>query len=187
MQNDEDWIDYTGPHWVTQRVLARRLEVSDRRIRQMEKSYVLPEAREGRYHLATCEQRYALYRVSVEAKVFSERGLIWRDFEVKLESDGRRLEGLMSAAMSETSTQEQIRAASLAWQRFWSDTRFMTMCWSKSEAERDLFLMLWKQREDDGLRQLIGRGVEFLAEQTGLTFLEVESQPLAGCNANEAR
>jgi hypothetical protein len=186
MRNDKQWIDYTGPHWVTQRVLARRLEVSDRRIRQMEKMHILPEARLGRYHSPTCEQRYALYRVSVEAKVFSERGLVWRDFEVELESDGRHLESLMSAAMSETSTQEQIRAASVAWQTFWSDTRFMTVCWSKSEAERDFFLMLWKQKEDDGLRSLMGRGVEFLAEKNGLTFEEVESQLLTGCSADEA-
>jgi hypothetical protein len=46
-----------------------------------------------------------------------------------------------------------------------SDLRFVTATRSGGEAERALFMGLWQEREDHGLRLLIGRVAELVAAE----------------------
>lgn len=50
-----------------------------------------------------------------------------------------------------------MRAASLAVQANGESLRFVTACKSKTPAERDMFLAIWKREEDQALGNLIYR------------------------------
>jgi hypothetical protein len=61
----------------------------------------------------------------------------------------------MATALRPAASRLQLHAASIGVQRLFSDLSFMTVCGSKSPAERDLFLALWREKEDRSLGALL--------------------------------
>jgi|SRR5215203_5648690 len=82
----------------------------------------------------------------------------------ELVRDAKRTERLVAAALKPGATGPQMRAASIATQRLYGDMAFMTRCRSRGPAERDLFLGLWREKEDHALGQLVAAASELACE-----------------------
>jgi hypothetical protein len=141
---------------VDQRTLARELNVTDRRVRQMVEEFILPDARDGLYDLDLCSGRYQLYRNG------SERD--WDRFFDQVLDDVQESSRLLDAALKPTSAMDAVTAASKAVQTTYRDMRFMTAVKSKTDSERELFFGLWKREEDNALRLLLSRACTLLGE-----------------------
>ena len=116
--------------------------ISPRRVRQLVAEGILPGSDEaGTYDVQRCADRHALFLARHDAAA-------WSGFDEQLVRDTRRVERLLAAALRTAASGPQLRAASLAVQRLFADLSFMTRCRSKTPAERDLFLGLWRERED---------------------------------------
>jgi hypothetical protein len=136
---------------VNQIELAAELGLTDRRVRQLSKDCILPEPHhaDGLFDLALCRERFELYRDG------SDRD--WEDFYRDLEDDTKKTKTLFERAISDAGTADDVRAASLAVQANGESFRFVTACKSKTSAERDMFLGIWKREEDQALGGLIYR------------------------------
>ena len=137
----------------SQTALASELGVSPRRVRQLIAEGILPAARAGAYDVQRCVERHELYLARHD-------GAAWEAFEDRLVRDARRAERLLAAALRPAAGGPQLRTASVATQRLFSDLSFMTRCRSKTPAERTLFLELWREREDRALGVLVARACE---------------------------
>ena len=137
----------------SQTALASELGVSPRRVRQLIAEGILPAARAGAYDVQRCLERHELYLARHD-------GAAWEAFEDRLVRDARRAERLLAAALRPAAGWPQLRTASVATQRLFSDLSFMTRCRSKTPAERTLFLELWREREDRALGLLVARACE---------------------------
>lgn len=120
---------------VTQKALAARLGVTDRRVRQLIERNILPAANHaGRYEFDECERRYHLYSTGAPFE--------WNTFIDELEADGRRLTSLRAAAHSPKAKLAEIGVygrATLAW---FSRLKFAQACRIKSETELALISRL---------------------------------------------
>jgi hypothetical protein len=145
---------------VTQKQLAAELALTDRRVRGLIKEGILPTADEnGRYDAQHCRERYRLYQSRTDASA-------WMEFEDNLVQQARKAERLLNRALSPRSTEPQLRDASVTVQRLMSDMRFMVTCRSRSDAERDFVLEMWRDREDFALGALGARAADLLGAGT---------------------
>jgi hypothetical protein len=134
-----------------QTALASELGVSPRRVRQLIAEGILPGPNEaGTYDLERCVQQHALFLARHDAGA-------WAPFEDRLLRAARRVERLLATAVRPAASGPQLQAASVAVQGLFSDLSFMTVCRSKTPAERDLFLRLWREKENRALGALVAR------------------------------
>jgi hypothetical protein len=141
----------TTPNDVSQMAVAAELAISPRRVRQLIGEGVLPGPdAAGCYNVQRCADRHALFLSRHDAAA-------WSSFEEQLVRDTRRVERLLATALRPAASGPQLRAASIAVQRLFADLSFMTRCRSKTPAERDLFLGLWREKEDRALGALVSQ------------------------------
>jgi hypothetical protein len=144
-----------SPKYATQKRLAAHFGVTGRRVRQLIEAHIFPSARDRHYDLAICRERYDLFRNKRDRTG-------WDDFYRSLEARIGKTEKLIGAALEPTSKAIQVREASRAVQDVFSDLRFITAVRSKSDAERELFLGLWCEREDAALGILLSRAAALI-------------------------
>jgi hypothetical protein len=141
---------------VTQQQLAAELGITGRRVRQLVEAHIFPQAQNRNYDLALCRERYDLFRTKHDTRA-------WDELYTDLEACAKQAEELIEAALDPTSTAMQVYEASRTVQELFSDLRFITAARSKSEAERELFLELWRGKEHDALQALRGRAEDLVA------------------------
>jgi hypothetical protein len=154
------------PAFVSQKALALRLELTERRVRQMVDEKVLSEPRNGRFDLALCLERYRLFR--------SKDPEAWADVLDRLGRDAAEFDELVTAALRPISKRAELTAASCAVQRLFSDLNFISAVKSRTDAERQFFWSVWCEKEDRLLGLLLGRAFEIIALATGMTFDQVQ-------------
>jgi hypothetical protein len=141
---------------VSQIELARDLNLTDRRIRQLVTERILPPARDEGFDLELCRQRYGLYSSG------SERD--WALAFDAAEDLARNASDLNDRAFADGAAPADVTAASTAIQASTSMMNFLTASRSKSEAERALFWGLWDREERQALGALLARGMQLLGE-----------------------
>jgi hypothetical protein len=141
---------------VNQQSLAQELGVSDRRVRQMVDSFVLPQPHhdDGGYDLAVCRERYELYRNGSPED--------WNDFFDETIDLAKETEKLVDRALSDSGTLADTRLASQNTQSDFARMNFITACRSQSQAEKDFFHPLWRREEDRILGGLLYRSMELM-------------------------
>jgi hypothetical protein len=141
---------------VNQQSLAQELGVSDRRVRQMVDSFVLPQPHhdDGGYDLALCRERYDLYRNGSPDD--------WSEFFDETIDLAKETEKLVDRALSDAGTLEDTKLASLRTQSDIARMHFITACRSHSQAEKDFFHPLWRREEDRMLGGLLYRSMELM-------------------------
>lgn len=90
----------------------------------------------------------------------------WTEFENRLLDNARRAERALSIALKANSTERQVQAGSIVVQGLFEELRFMTVCRSRSQAERDFITEVWRDREDRALGLLVARAFEILGAPT---------------------
>ncbi|WP_157961403.1 hypothetical protein [Microvirga flavescens] len=148
--------------WVTQKTLSNELGVTDRRIRQMVADRILPEPRDGRFHLPSCMARYQLFRHGQRED--------WFAFWEQLKEDAEHTQALVDEALNPASTIDQVREACRATENLFSDIRFDIAAKSKTGAERELFSQVWEERENRLMGLIVSRGIEIVAAERGIEF-----------------
>lgn len=141
---------------VNQQELAQELGVSDRRVRQMIDSFILPQPHhdDGGYDLALCRERYDLYRNGSPDD--------WSEFFDETIDLAKETEKLVDRALSDAGTLEDTKLASLRTQIDIARMHFITACQSKSQEERNFFHPLWRREEDRILGGLLYRSMELM-------------------------
>jgi hypothetical protein len=159
------------PAFASQKALALRLELTDRRIRQLVDEKVLPEPRDGRFDVARCFERYRLFR--------SKDPDAWAEYFDQVTRDAGEVEKLVAAALEPSSKKAEVTAASCAVQSVVSDLEFITAARSKTDGEREFVWSIWRAKADEALRLLLGRAVTIIAAESGRTVAEVQDALLA--------
>jgi hypothetical protein len=141
---------------VNQLELAAELGVSDRRVRKMVDSFILPQTHhdDGGYDLALCRERYDLYRNGSPED--------WNDFFDETIDLAKETEMVVDRALSDAGTLADTRLASLSTQNDFARMHFITACRSQSQAEKDFFHPLWRREEDRVLGGLFYRSMELM-------------------------
>jgi hypothetical protein len=141
---------------VNQQELAQELGVSDRRVRQMIDSYILPQPHhdDGGYDLALCRDRYDLYRNGSAED--------WEEFFDETIDLAEATEKVVARALSDEGTLADTRLASQSTQNDIARMHFITACRSKSQEERNFFHPLWRREEDRILGGLLYRSMELM-------------------------
>lgn len=123
--------------WVNQTELATTLDITIRRVRQLIGCRILPEDRDGKWHLPTCSERYTIYTRK------SERDLdnISYDVEQRAKQLHELLDKLVDAVNDKQRRALLPKAAALH-QEVFETLVFIMSAWSKSERERALMLRL---------------------------------------------
>lgn len=153
---------------ITQKALAQALGVTDRRIRQMVDEGLLPEARDGRWDLPTCQDRYRLYRDGTESE--------WNRFFYQVERQAEEVERLMAEALKPSADLKAVQAASVAAQAMFSDLRFVEAAKATGRAERDFLRTIWREKEGETIGALYARLQELVEGGTAApTFDEAEA------------
>lgn len=138
---------------VNQQQLAAGLGVTDRRIRQLVEQRILPPAdSEGCYDLATCRERYELYRSGNERD--------WSDFYRDAEAGIHETAAIFERAFADGATVADVKRASEAVSADMARAHFISAAKAKSQAEADLFKIIWDREEKHALGQLLYRGME---------------------------
>lgn len=144
------------PVFVSQIELAKDLNVTDRRVRQLVTERILPPARDEGHDLALSRERYRIYSSGSERdwdKLFDEA------------EDAARLAGELSdRAFAADAGLEDIKAASIAIQRSTVLMSFLTACRAKSDEERRLFWNWWDKEEGQALSGLLAHAMTFIGK-----------------------
>jgi hypothetical protein len=142
--------------FVSQIELAKDLNLTDRRIRQLVEERILPPVRDEGHDLALSRERYRIYSSGTERdwdKCFDEA------------EDAARLAGeLNDRAFNDGAGLEDVKAASIAIQRSTALMSFLTACKSKSDAERRLFWNLWDREEGQALSGLLAHAMKLMGK-----------------------
>ena len=167
--------------FVSQLALARDLNLSDRRVRQLVAERILPPPRDEGHDLDLSRQRYKLYSNGSE-----------RDWELafdEAEDLARMASDLNAKAFADDAVPEDVTVASRAVQASTTMMAFLTGAKSKSQSERDLFWGIWDREEHQALGALLARGMELM----GATHLvmddgrRIEVHPPAVATNRKAR
>lgn len=168
------------PRLVTQKELARTLNVTDRRIRQMEDEFILPPAGlDGRYDAELCAQRYAIFR--------SDRADGVERILAEIEYDAATVDLLVNDEARAPRTREEIQEASRKVLALFSALRFALVCMHrKDDFPRQAMLQTFQSLENDCLRALMPRAIQLIADEVGVSFEEASAQLAAQCAAEPA-
>ena len=154
------------PIFVSQIELARDLNLTDRRIRQLVDERILPPPRDEGHDLELSRERYRLYSNGSD-----------RDWERCFDEaeDAARLAGeLNDRAFDGDAGLEDVKAASIAIQRSTVLMSFLTACKSKSDAERKVFWSFWDREEGQALSALLAHAMKLM----GRTHLRTDDGEL---------
>ena len=138
----------------TRKEVAAALGLTERRVRQLIASQILPEeGTDGGFDLPICETRYDLYHDGSAAE--------WAEFLDGLERDAKATEKLGQKALRTEATLADVQAASRALQRVFSATRFALAAnpREKSADVRAMMLRLVDYDERAAFAPLIAQGL----------------------------
>lgn len=168
------------PRFVTQKELARTLDVTDRRVRQMEAEHIIPPAsRDGRYDADLCVERYAIFS--------SKRGDGLARLMAEVEHDAAHVDMLVNDPERAAGTREAVQDTSRRVQALFATLRFTVVCQHRADDfPRQAMLETLERRENEALGVLLGRAVEVLAAEAGIPFEEASAQLAAQCAAEPA-
>ena len=120
---------------ILQKDVAARLGLSDRRVRQLIASRILPEpGHEGLYDADECAVRYRLYTAGTDRD--------WSDFFDDLEADDKKLSALVEKATQPKASLDDIGMAGRAVLKLFGRLRFAMVVNEKSEATSALITRL---------------------------------------------
>jgi hypothetical protein len=137
---------------VSQLELARDLNLTDRRIRQLVTERILPPPREEGHDLHLSRRRYKLYSNGSD--------LDWERVFDEAEELARTASELNDKAYADDAVTADVTAASIAIQASTTAMAFLTAAKSKSQAERELFWGIWDREEHRALGALFARAME---------------------------
>lgn len=147
---------------VNQKELAARLQITDRRVRQLEElGIIVIEHPDEVYDLELNLERYSLYKNGDDED--------WREFYAETDRAGIEAKHLFENAMKETATVADIGAAARASNGLLARMRFITGAREKEENLRMLFMRLWQHEDDDIGRQLFSAHCHALGRKHGVT------------------
>lgn len=147
----------------TQVDLARVLQITDRRVRQLEAEHIIPAVRQdGRYDLELAVERFALYRNGTPED--------WRQFEAELEREAGAVSLLVNDGPQAARSRNEVQEASERLQALFAALRFSLMCHHRQDDfARQCMLEAFGRMENEGLGVLLGRAVEVLAAEAGVS------------------
>jgi hypothetical protein len=146
----------TKSRFVNQRTLAAKLGITDRRVRQLVETFILPEAQhsDGRYDLDLCQDRYELYREGSDAD--------WERFGEDMVVATKATAVLYDRAMADEAKVEDVQRASSAVQADEARFRFYNACRAKSKSEADLWHLITEGELNRAVGGLLYRGMEII-------------------------
>ena len=123
--------------WANQTQLAKALGITTRRVRQLVDARILPDGRDGKWHLPTCGERYRIFLQKTERDIDK----VAYDVEQRATQLEDLLDELVDAENDEHRRDLLPKAVDLHREMF-EALAFMISAWSKSESERALMLRL---------------------------------------------
>jgi hypothetical protein len=123
--------------WVNQSGLAMALGITARRVRQLISDRILPSDRNGKWHLATCRDRYEIFTHKTERDLED----VENNLDQRMKELERMLEALTDAEDDKRRGELLPKAVAIHIETF-ELMMFMVSVWSKSASERELMLRL---------------------------------------------
>ncbi len=161
------------PRYGTQQNVARALEMTTRRVQQLQAEHILPPATsDGRYDIDLSRERYRLYASGTPRD--------WDDFHAEMQRLTIETDTLINEGPGQAKTLPQLKAASLKVQELFGMLRFSLMCHERQDNfPRQCMMDKFNAMEHEGLGRLASGVLHILAAEKGITF----EQALAGIQA----
>ncbi|UHC14443.1 hypothetical protein LRS73_18010 [Methylobacterium currus] len=163
------------PRFGSQQDVARALEMTTRRVQQLQADHILPPVGlNGRYDIDLSRERYRLYAQGTARE--------WDDFHTEMQRLTVEADVLVNEGPGQAKTLDEIKAASGKLQDVFGMLRFSLMCHKRQDDfARQCMMDKFNAMENEGLGRLASRVLHILAEKNGISF----EQALAGIQAQE--
>lgn len=146
--------------WVNQGDLAKVLDLTARRVRQLVSEGILHEAIDGKWDVTVEAERYSLYRSTDPDR--------WDEILTAAEHDAVKVDHLIERAVSSSGTGPNIERAAEAADALLDKMLLIATIRSKSTSDRTMFSEMFRLNHRAQMQALSSRMFEVWSNKTGI-------------------